>query len=63
MARPVVAQYGLMAQHWTSLVTRKAREMGRVFRSNQGQLYYEDADARRMRTELDAIRARFPHHS
>ncbi len=37
--------------------------MGRVFRSNQRQSYYEDADARRMRTELDAIRARFQDHS
>jgi hypothetical protein len=52
-----------MAQHWTSRVTRKAREMGRALRSDQRQSYYEDADARRMRNELDAIRARFPDHA
>jgi hypothetical protein len=52
-----------MAQHWTSRVTRKAREMGRVFRTNEGQSYVEDADARRLRSELDAIRARFPDHA
>jgi hypothetical protein len=44
-------------------VTRKAREMGRVFRTTEGQSRFEDADARRMRIELDAIRARFPDHA
>jgi hypothetical protein len=52
-----------MAQHWTSRVARKAREMGRVFRTTERQSHFEDADARRMRIELDAIRARFPDHA
>jgi hypothetical protein len=53
-----------MAQHWTSRVTLRAREMGRVFRSNRRQSSWaDDADARRIRTELDAIRARFPDHA
>ena len=63
MARPVPAQNGLMAQHWTSRLARKAREMGRVFRTNERQSHFEDADARRIRIELDAIRARFPDHA
>ena len=46
-------------------MTRRAREMGRVFRTqSQPRGSFEiDADARRMRIELDAIRARFPDHS
>ncbi|HYO04613.1 MAG TPA: hypothetical protein VET27_23185 [Mycobacterium sp.] len=54
-----------MAQHWTSRVAHKAREMGRVFRtpSRPRGSFEIDADARRMRIELDAIRARFPDHS
>jgi hypothetical protein len=53
-----------MAQHWTSRVTLRAREMGRVFRSNRRQSSWaDDADARRIRTELDAIRVRFPDHA
>jgi hypothetical protein len=51
-----------MAQHWTSRVTLKAREMGRVFRTRQPS-YGDDADARRMRIELAAIRARFSDHA
>ncbi|MBJ7336234.1 hypothetical protein [Mycolicibacterium sp.] len=54
-----------MAQHWTSRMTRRAREMGRVFRAEphpRGRLEI-DADARRLRSELDAIRARFPDHA
>jgi hypothetical protein len=52
-----------MAQQWTSRVTRKAREIGRVFLTAERQSHFEDADARRMRIELDAIRARFPDHA
>jgi hypothetical protein len=53
-----------MAHHWTARVTRKAREIGRTFRSNQRpSRFADDADARRTRTELDAIRARFAHHA
>ncbi len=51
-----------MAQHWTSRVARRARDIGRVFRTDQRQSHFEDADARRMRSELDAIRARFQDH-
>jgi hypothetical protein len=52
-----------MAQHWTSKLTRTARELGRVFRSEPRQFHCEDADARRLRSELDAIRARFQDHA
>lgn len=54
-----------MAQHWTSRVARKAREIGRVFRNSPriGDFVAEDSDLRRMRSELDAIRARFPDHA
>jgi len=46
-------------------MTRKASTLGRVFRtsSRAGGYYENDADARRMRIELDAIRARFPDHA
>jgi hypothetical protein len=38
--------------------------MGRVFRREQRQSWHtEDADARRLRIELDAIRSRFPDHA
>ncbi|MDT5107100.1 MAG: hypothetical protein QOI25_4613 [Mycobacterium sp.] len=53
-----------MAQNWTSRMTRKASEFGRVFRiPPPGGNVESDADARRMRIELDAIRARFPDHA
>jgi hypothetical protein len=54
-----------MAQNWTSRMTRKASKWGRVFRTTSrfGGYSEDDADARRMRIELDAIRARFPDHS
>ena len=65
MTRPVVAEHWLMAQHWTSRVTRKANELGRVFRNSPriGDSVAEDSDSRRIRGELDAIRARFPDHA
>ena len=46
-------------------MTRKAREMGRVFRNSPriGDFVAEDSDSRRMRSDLDAIRARFPDHA
>ena len=50
-----------MAQNWTLKVARKAAG---IFRTNPRGHYVEyDADARRMRVELDAIRARFPDHA
>jgi hypothetical protein len=51
-----------MAQNWTLRVARKAAG---IFRTNPRWPYYgeHDADARRMRVELDAIRARFPDHA
>lgn len=41
------------------------RSLGRVFRTESYPRRSADidADARRMRVELDAIRARFPDHS
>ena len=54
-----------MAQNWTSRVTRKASRLGGVFRipARAGRPAENDADARRIRIELDAIRARFPDHA
>jgi len=43
---------------------RKAQALGRVFRTSpRPYAHDDDADARRMRIELDAIRARFPDHA
>ena len=68
MARPVVIEHWLMAQHWTSRMTRKARELSRVYRNSPriGDFVSEDGrdgDSRRIRNDLDAIRARFPDHA
>lgn len=51
-----------MAQKWTLKVARTATGL---FRTNPRNAHYEerDADARRLRVELDAIRARFPDHA
>jgi hypothetical protein len=41
------------------------RKLGQIFRvdPHPRRSYEIDADARRMRAELDAIRARFPDHA
>jgi hypothetical protein len=54
-----------MAQHWTSKMMRKARELGRVYRNSPriGDFVAEDVDSRRIRNDLDALRARFPDHA
>ncbi|MET4430567.1 MULTISPECIES: hypothetical protein [unclassified Mycolicibacterium] len=56
-----------MALNWTSRVTRSARQLGRVFRTTPRMAgsagCSDDADARRMSADLDAIRARFPDHA
>jgi hypothetical protein len=53
-----------MAHNWTSRVARRATAFGRVFRPRDGYgIADNDADARRMRIEIDAIRARFPDHA
>jgi hypothetical protein len=54
-----------MAQNWTSRMTRKAHALGRVFRTPPHLAGYSenDADARRIRNDLAAMRARFPDHS
>lgn len=49
-------------------MTRKASELGRVFRNSPriGDFVAEDGrdgDSRRIRAELDAMRARFPDHA
>ena len=46
-------------------MARKAREMGRVYRNSPriGDFVAEDADSRRIRNDLDAMRARFPDHA
>jgi hypothetical protein len=62
--RVIKSQYRLMAQNWTSRMTRKASKL-RVFRNSPriGDFVAEDSDSRRIRIELDAIRARFPDHA
>jgi hypothetical protein len=58
----VFGQYGFMAQNWTLKVARKAAGIFRALpRGSYGNEH--DADARRIRVELDAIRARFPDHA
>jgi hypothetical protein len=54
-----------MAQNWTSQVTRTASKWGRVFRTPPRLTGFSenDADARRIRSDLAAIRARFPDHA
>jgi hypothetical protein len=42
---------------------RRAQALGRIFRTSPRPYANDDADARRMRSELDAIRARFPDHA
>lgn len=51
-----------MDQHWTFKVAHKAAG---IFRTRPRGGYYgeHDADARRIRVELDAIRTRFPDHA
>jgi hypothetical protein len=68
MARPVRGHHRHMAQHWTSPMTRTALKFGRVFRAQSRpgggfEIAEADSDARRMRIELDAIRARFADHA
>ncbi len=63
---PVPGHDVRMTQHWTSRMSHSARRWGRVFRTapragSAGHL--DDADARRARADLDAIRARFPDHA
>ena len=54
-----------MTRNWTSKVARSTRKLGLVFRTESYPRRSADidADARRMRVELDAIRARFPDHA
>jgi hypothetical protein len=63
-ARVVQGQYRVMAQNWTARLSRKASKL-RVFRNAPriGDFVAEDSDSRRIRIELDAIRARFPDHA
>jgi hypothetical protein len=46
-------------------MARRASDLSRVFRNSPriGDFVAEDSDARRLRVELVAIRARFPDHS
>lgn len=59
--------YRRMAHQWTSRMTTSARRMGRVFRTVPRPAgsagYADDADLRRSRADLDAVRARFPDHA
>ena len=45
-------------------MARNTQKLGRIFRTKlRLDGFPDDADARRMRVELDAIRARFPDHA
>lgn len=48
-------------------MTHSAHKLGRVFRTTPRSAgsagHADDADARRMSADLDAIRARFPDHA
>ena len=53
-----------MAQHWTSRIAAgQASWAASSARDPHRRFATDDADARRMRIELDAIRARFPDHA
>ena len=54
-----------MAQNWTSRIAVRASKWSGVFpaTTRPGGTSENDADARRMRIELEAIRARFPDHA
>jgi hypothetical protein len=57
-----------MSRNWTSRMTHSTRKLGRVFRTAPGRGArwagsLDDADARRIGAELDAIRSRFPDHA
>lgn len=65
MCNHYARQYRAMKRNWTARMAGSTRKLGRVFRVDphlRGSADI-DADARRMRVELDAIRARFPDHS
>lgn len=50
-----------MRKNWLSQLASKYQRSGRSNRLAGG--HGDDTDARRVRTELDAIRARFPDHA
>jgi len=53
-----------MALHWTLRITSRARELGTALRRDRRQTRQQDGvDARRVRADLDAIRARFQDHA
>jgi hypothetical protein len=59
--KPVSGQYRVMSTNW---ISRLAQSLARLHSPVLDGLYSErDADARRMRAELDAIRVRFPDHA
>ena len=65
MARPVDGQISIHGTELDLSDDAQASKLGRVFRTTTrtGGFDENDADARRMRIELDAIRARFPDHA
>lgn len=51
-----------MSTHWTARLARNLAELlHNTFPAGAG--HYDDADARRIQSELSAIRARFPDHA
>jgi hypothetical protein len=59
--KPLGDDHRFMRKNWISRVAGKYRRAGSYERA--GSRTVENADARRIRTELDAIRARFPDHA
>jgi len=56
--KPLAEDYRIMRKNWMARVTGKYRRAGTYNRRA-----IDSADARRVRSELDAIRARFPDHA
>lgn len=61
ISKPVDSHYLPMSTNW---ISRLAQLLARLYSPVLDGYYAEDdADARRIRTELDAIRVRFPDHA
>ncbi len=58
MRNPDGRNHGCMARNW---ISRLAENLRRVYDTNSYGDH--DVDARRVRSELDAIRVRFPDHA
>jgi hypothetical protein len=58
-SKPIWFETGNVNKNWLSRLASKYHRSGPTNRVRRGS----DPDARRVRSELDAIRARFPDHA